>query len=141
MSDMLITVADVLPGAILVEVNMAGNSPGDVGFWNTHFRVGGAAGSGVETKCQGPTPCKAAFLLLHLKPSASVYIEDMWGWTADHDLDGGFNQLISTGRGVLIESTRGAWLIGTAFEHNTLYQYNIVSAANLYIGMQQSETP
>ena len=42
-SDMLFTVADVLPGCILVQVNMAGTSPGDVGFWNSHFRVGGAA--------------------------------------------------------------------------------------------------
>ena len=140
-SDMLFTVADVLPGCILLQVNMAGFSQGDVGVWNSHFRVGGAAGSAVETKCQGPYPCKAAFLLLHLTPSASVYIEDMWGWTADHDLDQNYNQLISTGRGALIESTRGSWLVGTAFEHNTLYQFNIVSAANVFIGMQQSETP
>ncbi len=40
-SDMLFTVADVLQGCILLEVNIAGNSPGDVGIWNTHFRVGG----------------------------------------------------------------------------------------------------
>lgn len=40
-SDMLFTVADVLQGCILLEVNIAGHSPGDVGFWNTHFRVGG----------------------------------------------------------------------------------------------------
>ena len=40
-SDMLFTVANVLPGCILVEVNVAGNSPGDVGFWNSHFRVEG----------------------------------------------------------------------------------------------------
>ena len=40
-TDMLFTVADVLQGAKLLEVNMAGGSPGDVGFWNTHFRVGG----------------------------------------------------------------------------------------------------
>ncbi|GAB5594024.1 hypothetical protein Unana1_08924 [Umbelopsis nana] len=141
-SDMLFTVADVLPGCILAQVNMAGNAPGDVATWNTHFRVGGAAGSGVETKCQNASaPCKAAFLLLHLTPSASIYIEDMWGWTADHDLDASYNQVISTGRGALIEATRGTWLVGTAFEHNTLYQYNIVSAQNLYVGMQQSETP
>ncbi len=36
--DVLFTVADVLPGCKLVEVNMAGSSPGDVGFWNSHFR-------------------------------------------------------------------------------------------------------
>ena len=40
-SDMLFTVADVLQGCVLLEVNIAGHSPGDVGFWNTHFRVGG----------------------------------------------------------------------------------------------------
>jgi glucan 1,3-beta-glucosidase len=140
-SDMLFTVADVLPGCILLQVNMAGYSSGDVGFWNTHFRIGGAAGSAVETKCQGGIPCKAAFLLLHLTQTSSAYIEDMWGWTADHDLDQDFNQLISTGRGALVESTRGTWLIGTAFEHNTLYQYNLASAANVFIAMQQSETP
>ena len=42
-SDMLFTVADFLPGCILVEVNVAGNTPGDVAFWNTHFRVGGSS--------------------------------------------------------------------------------------------------
>ena len=40
-SDMLFTVADVLQGCTLLEVNTAGNSPGDVGFWNTHIRIGG----------------------------------------------------------------------------------------------------
>jgi glucan 1,3-beta-glucosidase len=142
-SDMLFTVADVLPGCILLQINIAGISQGDVGIWNSHFRVGGAAGSAVETKCQNQNapPCKAAFLLLHLTHTASVYIEDMWGWTADHDLDGNFGQTIGTGRGALVESTRGTWLVGTAFEHNTLYQYNLASAANVFIGMQQSETP
>ncbi|KAG0651926.1 glucan 1 [Hyphodiscus hymeniophilus] len=140
-SDMLFTIADVLPGCILLQVNMAGASQGDVGIWNSHFRVGGAAGSAVETKCQSAPPCKSAFLLLHLTPFSSAYIEDMWGWTADHDLDGNFNQLISTGRGALVESIRGTWLIGTAFEHQTLYQYNLVDASNVFIGMQQSETP
>ena len=41
--DMLFTVADVLPGCTLAEVNMAGNSPGDVAFWNSHFRIGGTS--------------------------------------------------------------------------------------------------
>ncbi|KAH8817280.1 putative exo-beta-1,3-glucanase [Xylogone sp. PMI_703] len=139
-SDMLFTVADVLPGCILVQVNMAGFQKGDVGFWNSHFRIGGAAGSRVETACQD-APCKAAFLMLHLTETASAYIEDMWGWTADHDLDKDYNQLISTGRGALVESKKAVWLVGTAFEHNTLYQYNFVSAENVFVGMQQCETP
>ena len=141
-SEMLFTVADILPGCILFEVNMAGSNPGDVGTWNTHFRVGGAMGSKVETGCTNDNaPCQAAFMLLHLKPTASIYIEDMWGWTADHDLDGTNNQVISTGRGALVESQNPTWLVGTAFEHNTLYQYNLVNASHLYTGMQQSETP
>ncbi|ORX38303.1 pectate lyase superfamily protein-domain-containing protein [Kockovaella imperatae] len=141
-SEVLFTVADILPGCILLEVNMAGHQPGDVGTWNTHFRVGGAAGSIVETGCGNENaPCQAAFMLMHLRPTASIYIEDMWGWTADHDLDGTNNQVISTGRGALIESQNPTWLVGTAFEHNTLYQYNLVNAQNLYTGMQQCETP
>ena len=102
---------------------MAGQNPGDVAFFNSHFRVGGAAGSKVETNCGGsPAQCKAAFMLGHLTSSSSAYIENMWGWTADHDLDGGNGQTISTGRGLLVEATAGTWLHGTAFEHNTLYQ-------------------
>ena len=82
-SDMLFTVADVLQGCTLLEVNMAGNSPGDVGFWNSHFRVGGAAGSKVQTNCGGsPAQCKAAFMMLHLTADSSAYVENMWGWTA-----------------------------------------------------------
>lgn len=64
----------------------------------------------------------------------------MWGWTADHDLDGGHGQTIATGRGFLIEATSATWLHGTASEHNTLYQYNFNNAANVFVGMQQSET-
>ena len=64
----------------------------------------------------------------------------MWGWTADHDLDGGHGQNISVGRGFLVEATAGTWLHGTASEHNTLYQYNSNNAANVFVGMQQSET-
>ncbi|CAM0139143.1 unnamed protein product [Umbelopsis sp. WA50703] len=141
-SDMLFTVADVLPGCILLEVNMAGSSPGDVGFWNSHFRIGGAAGSKVETSCTDPTnPCKAAFMLLHLTSTSSAYIEDMWGWTADHDLDANNAMHISTGRGAYVQATKATWLVGTAFEHNTLYQYSFSEAKNIFVGMQQCETP
>ena len=66
-SDMLFTVADVLPGTILVQVNMAGAQKGDVSFHNSHYRIGGAADSRTETACQTTgSPCKAAFLVAHL---------------------------------------------------------------------------
>lgn len=75
-SDMLFTVADLLPGCILLEVNMQGAALGDVGIWNSHFRVGGAVGSTVETSCQS-APCMAAFMMLHLTNTSSCYIEDV----------------------------------------------------------------
>ncbi|KAI9857964.1 MAG: hypothetical protein M1813_007933 [Trichoglossum hirsutum] len=141
-SDMLFTTADILPGAILLEVNMAGANPGDVGIWNTHFRIGGSLQTKVNTDCGSDDTgnCKAAFAMLHIKSSASAYIENMWGWTADHSIDGGASQNIATGRGALVESTKATWLVGTAFEHNTLYQYHFNNAQNIYVGMQQTET-
>ncbi|KAI2468269.1 glycoside hydrolase family 55 protein [Annulohypoxylon bovei var. microspora] len=150
-SDLIFTVEDVLPGCTLLEVNMAGENPGDVGFWNTHFRVGGAADSQIQEKCgpgvtTDPAQCKAAFMLAHFTASSSAYVDNMWGWTADHDLDGIDNpltnpQYISVGRGVLIESTKPSWFIGFSSEHNTLYEVNINEAENVFIGFQQSETP
>ena len=140
-SDMLFTVADVLPGCKMVEINMAGNSPGDVGMWNTHFRIGGAVGSQVQSKCTStPDICKAAWGLLHLTSSSSAYLENIWGWTADHDLDGQNPQTIATGRGLLVEATKGTWLVGTGFEHHALYQYNFNRAENVFSAMQQSES-
>ncbi|KAB8237024.1 glycoside hydrolase family 55 protein [Aspergillus alliaceus] len=142
MSDMILTVGDILPGCQMVEVNIAGNRPGDVGLWNTHFRIGGAVGSNVRSRCTStPENCKAAYGLLHLTGTSSVYIENMWGWTADHDLDGSNKQTISTGRGILVEASAATWLIGTGFEHHTLYQYNFEHAHNVLATMQQSETP
>ncbi|KAE8148799.1 pectate lyase superfamily protein-domain-containing protein [Aspergillus avenaceus] len=141
-SDMMFTVGDILPGCLMVEVNIAGKSPGDVGFWNSHFRVGGGVGSKVRNHCTStPEICKAAWGLLHLTGTSSAYIENMWGWTADHDLDGSNKQTISTGRGLLVEATYATWLIGTGFEHHTLYQYNFEHARHVLATMQQSETP
>ncbi|KAA8645848.1 hypothetical protein EYZ11_010009 [Aspergillus tanneri] len=141
-SDMMFSVADILPGCLMAEVNIAGKQPGDVGFWNTHFRVGGAVGSKVQTHCNGsPANCKAAWGIIRLSTTSSAYIENMWGWTADHDLDGGNIQNIATGRGMLVEATRATWLLGTGFEHHTLYQYNFERARNVFSALQQSESP
>ncbi|KAF2104926.1 pectin lyase-like protein [Rhizodiscina lignyota] len=141
-TDMLFTVADVLPGAIMVQINMAGKNKGDVSFHNSHFRSGGAADSNTETECQTDgKPCKAAFMMFHIAPTAQIYIENTWLWTADHDLDGDYNQVIGTGRGMYIESTKGVWLVGTASEHHVLYAYQLYNAQNVFVSMQQVETP
>ncbi|KAI4125489.1 MAG: hypothetical protein LQ338_004215 [Usnochroma carphineum] len=141
-SDMRFTVADIAPGAIILQVNMAGPNPGDVGFWNTHVTVGGAADTKVNVACDDPNTadCLAAFALVHLTSTSSTYIENMWGWTADHSLERGKGQNIATGRGLLVEATKPTWLTGTGFEHNTLYNYNLHNAQNIYAGLQQTET-
>ena len=140
--DMRFTVADITPGAIILQVNMAGAEQGDVGMWNSHVTVGGTADTNVNTACDGPNTadCKAAFAMVHLTSSSSAYIENMWGWTADHSLERGGHQNIATGRGLLVEATKASWLTGTAFEHNTLYNYNLHNAKNVFAGMQQTET-
>ncbi|KAL0256973.1 hypothetical protein SLS55_007783 [Diplodia seriata] len=139
--DMMFTVGEVLPGCKLVEVNMAGEQPGDVALINSHMRVGGAAGSAVQTSCEDASPCRAAWCLIHLTAQSSAYVENVWGWTADHDLDGIYTQNIATGRGMLVEATKGTWMVGTSMEHNTLYQYNFNAAQSVFAAMQQSETP
>ena len=143
-SDLLFTVADILPGCKLVEVNMAGAQAGDVGFFNSHFRIGGARGSRVETHCGDPATCTAARLCAHLTARSSSYWENSWCWSADHDLDGDSPANPSTGGGFLVEASaagRGTWLLGIGSEHNDLYQMNINQARNVFLGFQQSETP
>lgn len=142
-SDILVEVSDVLEGAILMQVNMAGSNPGDVALWNTVLRVGGSRETLVNTQCTSTdtSTCKAAFALLHVTNTASLYAENVWGWVADHSLEDGETQNIAVGRGALIESTQPTWFVGTSFEHCTLYQYSLNKASNVYIGMQQTETP
>ena len=51
---------------------------------------------------------------MHLKPSSSAYIENMWSWTADHDLDGGSATVYpGTAGGFLIEAQQGTWILGS----------------------------
>jgi glucan 1,3-beta-glucosidase len=141
-TDMLFTVADVLPGTIIVEVNMRGARQGDVSFHNSHYRIGGAADSRTETACTVESdPCPAAFMVAHLGETSSTYIENAWLWSADHDLDGDNNQQIGTGRGMFVEAQHGTWLIGTGSEHHTLYAYQFNDAQNVFASMQQVETP
>ncbi|KAF8516954.1 exo-beta-1,3-glucanase [Hysterangium stoloniferum] len=148
-SDMLFTTRGPAPGAIVVQWNTGGlaGQQGATGAWDTHIRLGASVGSQLgEEKCSktlnNPNGCFAAFLALHLTPSSSAYIEGMWVWLGDHDLDNKHDQItVFSGRGVLSESAGPVWLIGTASEHHVIYQYNFAGAANHYIGLMQTETP
>jgi hypothetical protein len=64
---------------------------------------------------------------------------------ADHDIDDQVDNTqtnIYAGRGLLIESTAGpVWLVGTAVEHHTLYNYQLSGTRNIYASQLQTETP
>jgi len=151
LSDLIIETKGALPGAILMQWNLAGSENGASGMWDVHFRVGGTAGTQLQSDHCSKTPnkttvvddnCKGTFLMLHLTKTASTYLENCWFWTADHELDrDDHNQInIYNGRGVLIESQKPVWLWGTASEHSVLYNYQISNAKNIFIGMAQTET-
>ncbi|KAJ5099533.1 hypothetical protein N7532_006534 [Penicillium argentinense] len=140
---MRFSVGEVLPGATILDIKAAGKNPGDVGLWNTMVTVGGTTETSVKDNCnnQDTSKCMAAYMVAHLTESSSAYLENFWGWTADHNLDGGFSKtIISTGRDVL-EATKGTWLTGTGSEHHWLYNYNFHSAQNVYAGLLQAENP
>jgi glucan 1,3-beta-glucosidase len=152
MSDLIITTKGPAPGAILMEWNLAGSSQGSAGMWDVHFRIGGAAGTELQSDTCPKTPkdkttpkkeCMAAFMLLHVTKTGSAYLENTWFWTADHELDlKDHNQInVYTGRGVLIESHNPVWLWGTSSEHHQLYNYQVSNAKNVFMGLIQSETP
>ncbi|KAL2759071.1 glycoside hydrolase family 55 protein [Sodiomyces alcalophilus JCM 7366] len=146
--DMMFTVSGPTAGAVLLEWNAKESSKGSVGMWDSHFRVGGAIGSNLQKEdCPKNTgtvnpECKAASMLMHLKPESTAYLENVWAWVADHDLDRPTRDQIDiyVARGMLIESKK-AWLWATSSEHCVLYQYQISGASNIVMGMIQTESP
>jgi glucan 1,3-beta-glucosidase len=152
LSDLIFETQGPQPGAIMIEWNVAESSQGSVGLWDVHIRIGGTAGTQLQSdKCsKNPSviapanpACEGAFLLLHVTKQASLYAENMWGWVSDHELDlADHNQInIFNGRGILVESSGPAWLWGTSFEHSVLYNYQVSNAANVFMGLIQTETP
>lgn len=149
-TDIIFSTVGPAAGAIVVEWNIRepAGQQGAAGMWDSHIRLGGAAGSNLELGQCPPgrtdtAPCMAAFLALHLTPKSSAYLEGTWVWLADHDLDGdGVSQIsIYSGRGILSQSEGPVWMIGTASEHHAMYQYRLVGADNHYMGLIQTETP
>ena len=149
-SDILFSHKGQVPGAILVQWNIRDpdGQQGASALWDSHFRIGGALGTGLDTnsctKFSATTEqCKGAFACLHLTPSSSAYLENVWAWTADHDLDNSHNQIsVFNGRGIIVESANGPiWMYGTASEHHVLHQYNIANSKNVFMAMIQTETP
>lgn len=147
--NMMFTVSGPTAGAVLMEWNVHESTQGSAGLWDCHFRVGGAIGSKLQSdKCSKKASslnkdCIAASLLLHVTKSASAYIENLWAWVADHDLDKVTQDQVDiyVARGILVESQGPTWMYGTASEHSVFYQYQFSGAKNLVMGMIQTESP
>ncbi|KAJ7834921.1 exo-beta-1,3-glucanase [Mycena olivaceomarginata] len=146
MSDLVITTTGGSAGAIGIEWNVKESTQGSAGLWDVHIRLGGAKGTNINsancpTSSNDPSKCTSAFLGLHI--TGSGYFENVWVWNADHDLDDPNQTQVNSfsGRGVLVESTGPVWLVGTASEHHTIYQYAFKNAQNVYAGLIQTETP
>ncbi|GLI75810.1 hypothetical protein PoHVEF18_004076 [Penicillium ochrochloron] len=114
-SDMIVSTQGSAPGAVLIEWNLAAASGS--GMWDVHTRIGGFTGSQQQV-AQCPTTaavsaaCEVAYMSMHITSTASgVYLENVWLWTADHDLDSASNTQISvySGRGLLVEG-KNIWL-------------------------------
>jgi hypothetical protein len=84
----------------------------------------------------------AGHIMLHVTESASIYMENMWFWVADHDIEDPKARQINVyvARGVLIESKGPSWIYGTSNEHSAFYQWELFGAEDLYAGHIQSET-
>ncbi|KAI4150024.1 MAG: hypothetical protein LQ340_004311 [Diploschistes diacapsis] len=153
MSDLVFETLGPAPGAILVEWNVKGQSQGSAGMWDVHVRIGGTAGTKLQsdtcamkngTAQAGNPSCYGAYQLFHATAESSVYLENNWFWVADHELDLADHDQINifNGRGVLIESAQGpVWAYGTSSEHSMFYNYEINNASSVYMGAIQSETP
>ncbi|KAH7333308.1 exo-1,3-beta-D-glucanase [Rhexocercosporidium sp. MPI-PUGE-AT-0058] len=148
--DLLFTTKGPTAGVILMEWNVAQEMPGSAAMWDSHFRIGGAKGTNLQAgdcpKLSGAVnkKCIAGTMLLHLTPTSSAYLENIWGWVADHDIDSNVAQTqidIYVARGILIESQGPTWLYGTASEHCVLYQYQLFNARDIFLGMIQTESP
>ena len=151
-SDLIFETKGAAPGAIMMEWNLK-SAQGASGIWDVHWRIGGSAGTGLQSDACSKNPstthaanpaCEGAFLLFHATSSATgVYLENTWLWVADHELDlSDHNQIdIYNGRGMLIESKGPVWLWGTSSEHSVLYNYQLNGASNVFMGHIQSETP
>ncbi|QSZ28880.1 hypothetical protein DSL72_003385 [Monilinia vaccinii-corymbosi] len=152
-SDCIVATQGTQAGATLIEWNLANSGSTPSGMWDVHTRVGGFTGSNMQVAQCAKNPsstsvntnCIGAYMGMHVTAGASgLYMENVWLWTADHDIDDpNLTQLnIYAGRGLYIESTTGPfWLIGTGIEHFGFYQYQLANTKNIFMGFVQTETP
>lgn len=114
-TDTIVSTSGSAPGAVLIEWNLQADSGS--GVWDVHTRIGGFDGSNQQVaqcpKTAQPTKeCEVAYMSFHItKEATGAYLENVWLWTADHDIDDFNNTQISvfSGRGLLVEG-KNTWL-------------------------------
>jgi hypothetical protein len=77
---------------VLIEWNIHEEAQGSAAMWDVLVRIGGAAGTDLTMeKCPWTRAfaknaksdsCMASSLMLHVKPLASIYLENAWFWVA-----------------------------------------------------------
>ncbi|KAK4962866.1 hypothetical protein LTR10_000493 [Elasticomyces elasticus] len=155
-SDLIVSTQGQQQGAVLFEYNLNSPSSSPSGLWDVHARVGGFAGSNLQLAECPTTPnitvtadnldqqCIAAFMTMHLtKSSSGLYLENVWLWIADHDVeDPQLRQItVYAGRGLLDQSQKGVfWMVGTSVEHHVKYEYQFANTHTVFAGQIQTET-
>ena len=151
MNDAIIGTQGPAPGGILMEWNINA-AAGKAGLWDVHFRVGGYEGTKLQSSNCAKNPnatheanpeCIGSFMQLHVTKQSNGYFENVWLWTADHELDQKDHGQIDiyNGRGMIVESQGPVWLYGTASEHSQMSQYHFQGAKDIFYGAIQTETP
>lgn len=80
-SDLVFTTTSGMAGAIVVEWNVGSAAQGGAAMWDSHVRLGGYKGSGIQVSNCGtgtshPTAaCTSSYLALHLTSTSSAYLE------------------------------------------------------------------
>lgn len=123
-SDTIVATQGAQPGAIAIQWNLV-SSEKPSGMWDVHVRIGGFAGSQMQLADCPATPdvaaptgpinksCVGAHTSMHVTTGVrGLYLENVWLWTADHDLDDATftNITVYAGRGLNMQAERNVWL-------------------------------
>ncbi|KAL8829346.1 MAG: hypothetical protein Q9170_006207 [Blastenia crenularia] len=126
LSDFVVGTQGPQAGAVTIEWNMvSSNTPS--GMWDVHVRIGGFAGSDLQLADCPATPettsnvnekCIGAHTSMHVTTGVrGLYMENVWLWTADHDLD---NSVFTN---ITLSNTRAVYL-GQVQTETAYYQPN-----------------
>ncbi|KAF2671194.1 glycoside hydrolase family 55 protein [Microthyrium microscopicum] len=135
MSTFILDIKSSCPGLKLLEINMAGTKPGDVGFYDIHFPLNQGGVIAKSAGCTSAGNCPSVHVSVHMTPTSSVYWENTWVSDA-----GGSQSKTANGGGFLVESQGGTWINGLGSEHSAMYQIAIHKAKGVYLGVMQSES-